>query len=453
MATSCFAIDLPDFTPLVEKTSPAVVSIISFDEDDGKPKLVPEELRDDLEGTPLMEVLREIYGDELEDKLAGIDEPGLGSGSIISEDGYIITNYHVVSGAVRIYVQLKNREEYPAQVIGYDEGTDLALLKINGKNLPMINFAQEPVKVGQWVLAIGAPFGFEDTVTVGVVSAKRRSLGTEKYVPFIQTDVAINPGNSGGPLINLNGEMVGINAQIVSESGSYAGLSFAVPVDIIQSVIKQIKTTGRVERGWVGVAFQDLNRDLADSFGLRKPSGALVSKVIMKSPAQKAGLEIGDVIVKLNDKEIRKASDVPPVIGLLPIGSKVSVEVIRHRKPLKLQITLEHSPSGMAKRHMAITLPRHLPADGGIRVRNMNDEQDSALSKAVKGVVVVKLESTPWRYSGLRQGDIIMRLNKTEIHSTRQFYKELSSLPRNKSFSLLVTRDGEIQRYVAVKLP
>lgn len=446
------AVELADFSALVEKASPAVVSIITFDNETKSERLVPDDLRDELENTPLMEVLKEMFGDQLENKLYGSNDPGLGSGSIVTDDGYIITNLHVIQGAKVIFVQLKNRDEYPARLIGYDEGTDLAVLKIEAKNLPVIPFAKEPAKVGQWVVAIGAPFGFEDTLTVGVVSAKRRSLGTEKYVPFIQTDVAINPGNSGGPLLNLDGELVGINAQIVSESGSYAGLSFAVPANIIENVLSQIKTQGFVERGWLGLAFQDLNRDLASSFGLRNAKGALVSKVIPKSPAEKAGIKIGDIIVAMNQKDIRKATDVPPVVGLLPIGSKVTIDVIRQKKKQKLDLIIERSPSIEAKIAMAHYMPQATPGIGGIKVRNLDKYQDDNLATNIKGVVVVKLQSRDWRASGLRTGDVIMRINNQDVTNTDEFYEQMNKTPKDKHFSLLITRDGQIQRYVAVKL-
>ncbi len=444
---------LADFTELVDKSSPAVVSIVTLNNLEKKQKLVPDEFRDELESTPLMDVLEEMFGDQLEDKLYGRNDPGLGSGSILTTDGFIITNYHVIDGAKEIFVQLKSRDEYPAEVIGYDIGTDLALLKIKADGLPIIKFADDPVQVGQWVVAIGAPYGFEDTLTVGVVSAKRRSLGTEKYVPFIQTDVAINPGNSGGPLLNLNGEMVGINAQIVSESGSYAGLSFAVPSDIIKNVITQLKSQGFVERGWLGLAFQDLNRDLAKSFGMRNPKGALVSKVIPQSPAQKAGLQIGDIIVAMNSKDIRKATDVPPVVGLLPIGSEIKVDIVRDQQMKKLSIIIERSPNQTMKMNMAMNLPRSLPAHGGITVRDLNPIQDDDISEGITGVVVVRLESLPWKSSGLRTGDVIMRLDKQNITSTKQFYSVLNALPKSEHFSMLITRGGQIQRYIAVRIP
>ena len=247
----------------------------------------------------------------------------VGSGFIISTDGEIISNYHVVKNADQIIVKLNDRREMQAEVIGFDELSDVVLLKIDGENLPTLTMgSSEPLKVGQWVLAIGAPFGFDYTVTAGIVSAKGRSLPDSNYVPFLQTDVAINPGNSGGPLFNLDGEVVGINAQIYSRTGSYSGLSFAVPIDLALNIVEQLKDTGEVVRGWLGVYIQEITGDLSESFNMERPIGALVSRVIKDSPAEKAGIEVGDIVLRFNDIEIESSSMLPPIVGSVSAGEK-----------------------------------------------------------------------------------------------------------------------------------
>ncbi len=440
-----------DFSKIVEKSSPAVVSIVTYNTQKTTQKLAPDALIEDLQGTPLMEYLEKRLGKDFQKKLQGKADPGLGSGTIVDPRGIIITNLHVINGANLIYVKLKDQTEYPAQVVGYDRGTDLAVLKIEADNLPFIRFSNSQVKVGQWVMAVGSPFGFEDTVTVGVVSAKGRSLGAEKYVPFLQTDVAINPGNSGGPLLNLKGELVGINAQIVSQSGSYAGLSFAVPAPVIKSVIQQLIAKGFVERPYIGMSFQNLNRSIAESFDLKVTKGALISKVAKNSPAEYSGLQVGDVITEFNGQAIEKATDIPPIVGLLPIGTKVKVEVIRNKKNQDMELVLGKPPVRTIVQKT--NLNPSVSLRSGLGVRNINPEQDQMLSEDIQGVVVSSIKSQHWMASGLRRGDVIMQVNQTPVANANQFYQALKALPKQKSFSLLITRDGKVQRFIGVSQP
>lgn len=443
---------LPNFTAVVDKVGDSVVNIVTIKRE-GK-GLIPDGLRDDIEGTPLMDVLKEMFGDKLDDRLSG-KTPGLGSGSIVSEDGYIITNLHVIDGADEIYIRLQDRREYQATVIGTDTGTDLALLKINAKNLkPLVYANADKIKVGQWVLAIGSPYGFEHTVTVGVISATGRSLGVERYVPFLQTDVAINPGNSGGGLFNLDGELVGINSQIISESGSYAGLSFAVPSQVVRSVIHQLQTTGTVSRGWMGLAFQDLNRDLASSFGIEKVQGALVAKVIPGSPAEAAGVQLGDVIIAFDGKEVVRATDLPPIVGLIPIDTSVKMTVIRKQKEKELTLKIQSYAPRMMEAHFshaAINQSMKRPGiEQGILVRNLEDYESRILEPGQKGVMVVKVVNPQWKDAGIRRGDVILAMNHQVVVDRDKFYNILLNT-KQTILPILITRPGEIQRFVSVK--
>ncbi|MGE3320319.1 MAG: Do family serine endopeptidase [Candidatus Berkiella sp.] len=442
----------PDFTPIVDKAGLSVVNVITTK--DEPTKLVPDNVRQDLEGTPLMDLLKQMYGDKLEEKLSG-KGPSLGSGSIISKDGYIVTNFHVVEGANKIVVRMKDRREYAAKLIGSDNGTDLALLKIEANDLPYLAYADpNAIKVGQWVIAIGAPFGFENSVTVGVISALGRSLGQERYVPFLQTDAAINPGNSGGPLLNEKGELVGINSQIVSESGNYAGLSFAVPADVVKNVVDQLKANGAVARGWLGLAFQDLDRGLADSFGIKTAKGALISKVLPDSPAAKVGIREGDVITEFNGHEIMKATDLPPIVGLLAINAKVPLKVIRDQKEMELSIVLSQynlrdKSSGSGKK---VSFGNKIDEmKKGITVRELEDYEQSALANDQTGVSVVYANAKPWASAGLRRGDIIVTVDGKKVEDASGFYKMLHKVDKDKSIPLLVVRPGEMQRYISIK--
>lgn len=444
--------DLPDFTPIVNEAGKSVVNIITINKE--TKKLVPDELRDDLEGTPLMEVLKQMFGDKLDENLSG-KGPGLGSGTIISPDGYIVTNAHVIDGADEIYIRLQDRREFTASVVGRDAGTDLALLKIDAEGLPFIDYADSgEIKVGEWVMAIGSPYGFENSVSVGVVSATGRSLGNERYVPFIQTDAAINPGNSGGPLLNMQGKMIGINSQIITESGGFAGLSFAVPTNVIKGVVEQLKLHGSVSRGWLGLAFQDLDRNLADSFGLKVAKGALISKVIPDSPAAKAGIKEGDVITEFNGKEIIKATDLPPIVGMLPVDSNVPIKIIRSQRELSTSLILSKytKPDGitLAKKEVAPS-----PLDKfhqEISVRDLEEFEKTSLGSDQNGVMVVNVRGKTWSMAGVRRGDIIVLMNNKPVRSAKEFYSLMEKADNDHALPVLVTRPGDVQRFLAVKM-
>ena len=319
--------ELPDFRQIVRDNSPAVVKIIveqrlsqNGSQQPG-PDEIPEELRRFFEfrGAPPSQQER----------------MGLGSGFIISDDGYVLTNNHVVEGAGSVVVRMSDRREFDAEIIGTDPRSDLALLRIDASDLPTLKLASDDdLDVGEWVLAIGSPFGLDYSVTAGIVSAKGRSLPTEQnenYVPFIQTDVAINPGNSGGPLFNLDGEVVGVNSQIFTRSGGSIGLSFAIPAAVARNVVEQLKENGRVTRGWLGVTIQDVDKNLAESFGLKRPRGALVAEVSKDSPAEKGGLRSGDIVVGFDGKDIPSSADLPHVVGLVAPGTRVDVDIVRDR--------------------------------------------------------------------------------------------------------------------------
>ncbi len=451
ITTYALAPQTPDFSAIVDKSGKAVVNIITTNKD--TKKLVPDDIRDDLEGTPLMDVLKQMFGDKLDENLSG-KGPGLGSGTIISADGYIVTNAHVVEGADEIFVRLQDRREFLAKVIGKDAGTDIALIKIEADNLPFINYADSNlIKVGQWVLAIGSPYGFENTLTVGVVSATGRSLGSERYVPFIQTDAAINPGNSGGPLLNLDGEMIGVNSQIITESGSFAGLSFAVPSNVIKSVVAQLQKNGSVARGWLGLAFQDLNKDLADSFGLNSAKGALISKVIPNSPAAKAGMKEGDIITQFNGQEIIKATDLPPIVGMLAVNTKVPMKVIREHKMLDVSIVLSkyNEQDSMLISKSEIMSPRLDKLHQDISVRNLEDFELADSNNSKEGVKVVDVRGKTWTSAGVRRGDLITSINGKHIGDVKDFYSVVHDADNHKAMLVLVSRPGDVQRFLAVK--
>ncbi|HQR96146.1 MAG TPA: Do family serine endopeptidase, partial [Thiotrichales bacterium] len=340
---------LPDFVPLVEKNAPAVVNISTAS------KVKPQR-RADLNGIP-EELLRRFFGDAFPIPPGQGEVPrgrgddnkkemqSLGTGFIISADGYIITNHHVIADADEITVRFSDRKELSAKVIGSDERTDIALLKVEAKGLPTVTLGQtSKLKVGEWVLAIGSPFGFEATVTQGIVSAKERTLPDDTYVPFIQSDVAINPGNSGGPLFNLAGEVVGINSQIYSRSGGFMGLSFSIPIEVAMNTVDQLKRNGRVIRGYLGVNVQEVTSELSESFGMDKPKGALVTEVFPDTPAAKAGIKAGDIVLSVNGREVNKSGSLPPVIGMTPVGQPVDIKLLRQGRLMNVTVVIDALP-------------------------------------------------------------------------------------------------------------
>jgi serine protease Do len=379
------------------------------------------------------------------------DTQSLGSGFIISQDGYVLTNHHVVKDADEIVVKLSDRRELLAKVIGSDARTDVALLKVDAKDLPVVTIGSaDKLEVGESVFAIGSPFGFEQSVTDGIVSAKGRSLPGGNYVPFIQTNVAINPGNSGGPLFNKDGEVVGINSQIYSRTGGFMGLSFAIPMDVVMNVVSQLKTSGKVARGWLGVQIQDVTRELAESFGMQRPQGALVAKIIPGSPAEKADLHIGDIIIEFNGKEIETSGELPPMVGMTPINESATVKIIRQGETKSIPITIGLLPEQEEK--LAETKTEAKPTNKlGISVVELTSEQREALEVSKGGVLVKNVASGPAKNVGIQPGDVILRIQGTVIRNVADFDKAVSHLPVGKSLALLVQRRGN-PMFLALKI-
>ena len=433
---------LPDFTQLVEDNAAAVVNISTEQKAQaGGGRQMPEMLRRFFEG--------------MEEQMPAPDSgaESLGSGFLISSDGFILTNHHVVADASRIIVRMQDRSEKVAKLIGSDPRSDLALLRIEGKNFPSVKIgSSNNLKVGEWVLAIGAPFGFDSTVTAGIVSAKGRSLPSENYVPFIQTDVAINPGNSGGPLFNLSGEVIGINSQIVSRNGGFMGLSFAIPIDMAMEVVAQLKDNGRVSRGWLGVLIQPVSRELAESFGLDKPSGALVSQVMAGSPAEEAGFQVGDVVVQFNGRDIGLSSQLPQLVGLLPPGSKAEVVVVRNGKRKKLQLTVAELPDDLASQggSAAPELDKTGAATLGLKVEALSKEQLQALSLE-HGVKVVEVTEGPAARAGIRRGDVLLSVNNQPVKDPKGLAKQVAGLSSGAVLPVLVQRGGS-PMFLALRL-
>ena len=447
-SASAAARGLPDFTDLVDEQSAAVVNISTVYRSNGGGRGLPPGM--DPEDLP--EFFRYFF--------RGMPEGGqqrerrsLGSGFILSEDGYVLTNNHVVEDADEIFVRLVDRREFEAEVVGTDPRSDLALLKVDAEDLPRVRIGRsEALEAGEWVLAIGSPFGFDYSVTAGIVSAKGRSLpneNNENYVPFIQTDVAINPGNSGGPLFDLEGRVIGINSQIYTRSGGFMGLSFAIPIDVAMEVVEQLKETGSVSRGWLGVMIQDVNRDLAESFGLDKPAGALVAQVVPDSPAADAGLEPGDIIVEFAGEEIDRSGDLPHVVGRIRSGTEVRAVVVREGDRRRIDVRVgELDDAG----------PRVAGDSGrahddllGLTVRELPPPARERLG-IEGGVQIERVEEGPAAAAGLRRGDVIARVNNRPVESVAAFRELVRGLPRGRSIPVLVIRGGT-PTFVPLEIP
>lgn len=438
---------LPDFTLLVEKEGPAVVNISTVTHRDAN------SMREQMEQIP--ELFRRFFDQFGGGEMPSIPEEqearSLGSGFIISADGYVLTNNHVVADADEIMVRLQDRRELPAELIGADEQSDIALLKVDGADLPVADIGSSAeLKVGEWVLAIGAPFGFDSSVTAGIVSAKGRSLPSDSYVPFIQTDVAINPGNSGGPLFNLKGQVVGVNSQIFSRSGGYMGVSFAIPIDMAMDVVAQLKDHGKVSRGWLGVLIQEVDRDLAESFGLKQPRGALVSQVLKDSPAEAAGILAGDIITEFNGEAIYRSSELPRWVGLVKPETDADVTVIRDGEEKALTVTIGLLPDdpemalqgGVGKSDEGSAL--------GLKVRAASPAELSRLELKA-GVIVTAVEEGPARKAGIAVGDILVTLNNVPMDSPEAFAQAVAELPETGTVAALVNREGN-PRFLPLKL-
>lgn len=451
--------NLPDFTRLARDNSPAVVNISSTVKPDRNASRLPPgfNVPDMPDEGPLADFFRRFFGEE------GPGGPGapdprssLGSGFIISDDGYVITNNHVVREADEIMVRLSDRSEYPAKLIGSDPRSDIAVLKIESDHkFPSVKLGNsEALEVGEWVLAIGSPFGFDYSVTAGIVSAKGRSLPNENYVPFIQTDVAINPGNSGGPLFNLDGQVVGVNSQIYSRTGGFMGVSFAIPIDVVMNVYRQLRDTGSVTRGWLGVLIQDVTAELAESFGMEKPRGALVSKVLEDSPAAKGGLETGDVIVRFNSAPVDRSSDLPPIVGATSVGDKVPVDVMRAGKRRKLTIAIGALPEDDEAAVASPSSPGQSKLDETLQiaVRELSKQQRERLQVEQGGVFIDDIEDGPAFDAGLRAGDVILQLNNVEIKDKAAFDQAVGRLKPGTTVPVLIQRQGG-PLFLAIKIP
>ena len=433
------AADLPDFTGLVEAHSASVVNI-STERRAERPSRRPEEFDDFFR--------RFFPGPNVPMPNPNVPRRSQGSGFIISSDGYILTNNHVVGGADEVTVRLNDRRELDATVVGVDAGSDLALLQVEADELRPVTLGRSAdLKVGEWVLAIGSPFGFEYSVTAGIVSGKGRSLRNENYVPFIQSDVAINPGNSGGPLFNLDGEVVGINSQIFSNSGGYMGMSFAVPIDVAMEVADQLKSTGRVSRGWLGVEIQQVSRELAESFGLEQPQGALVTQVFPDSPGEAGGLLAGDIITEFNGHTIDLWSELPHYVGRAGPGSEAEVDLVRDGEKMTLVVEIGELPDDAVARSGRLGAE---PSTLGLVVEPLRDAARERL-KLDGGVVVVRSEG-PAGEAGIRERDIITRLDNKPVDSLDSFQEIAESLPQGRSVSVLIVR-GERPLFVPLKVP
>jgi serine protease Do len=438
---------LPDFTGIVEQKSPAVVKIVVQQSakiaggGQQMPENMPEYLRRFFEfrgGPPSQR-----------------EQMGMGSGFIVSSDGYIVTNNHVVEGADSVLVRLSDRREFDAEVIGTDPRSDLALLRVKAKNLPSLTLAKGgDLEVGEWVLAIGSPFGLDYSVSAGIVSAKGRSLPTEKnenYVPFIQTDVAINPGNSGGPLFNLDGEVVGVNSQIFTRSGGSIGLSFAIPVSVVRNVVEQLKEGGHVTRGWLGVTIQDVDKNLADSFGLDRPRGALVSQVAEDGPAAKSGIKTGDVIISFDDKDIRTSADLPHVVGLVAPDSVVPVEIVRDRKRKTLSVKV----GGLDANDGYSLAARGDASSHGDRLGLVVEPAPEEVLErfGISGGVLVRdvVPDSVADEAGVRAGDVITLLGSSPVKSVAAFEDAVAELKGGSSVPMRLIRRGS-PLFIGLKL-
>ncbi len=435
--------DLPDFADLAEKQGPAVVNISTTSTARG-PQVLPPGAEDD----PFFDFFRRFGPPQPRE----YEARSLGSGFIVSQDGHILTNAHVVEAADEITVRLTDKREYKAKVVGTDKRTDVAVLKIDPTGaLPIVTIGDpSKLRVGEWVVAIGSPFGFENTVTAGIVSAKGRSLPQENFVPFLQTDVAINPGNSGGPLFNLKGEVVGINNMIFSRTGGFMGVSFAIPIDVAIDVAKQLQATGRVSRGRIGVVIQEVTKELAESFGLPKSTGALVNSVEKGGPAEKAGIQASDVILKFDNKEIGSSNELPRIVAATRPGAKVPVQVWRKGERKELQVTVGETPEERAAKRQQNRKPAgETLGKIGLTVSELTADQRRELNVS-GGVLVDSAEGAAAR-AGIRRGDVILAVGNTEVKSVEELNRLLGAGDKPRTVALLVRR-GEGSIYIPLRI-
>ncbi|BCU07248.1 DegQ family serine endoprotease [Allochromatium tepidum] len=445
--------DLPDFTRLVAENGPAVVNISTKQSPTVSRRLREFSIPNLPEGSPLEDLFRHFFGEEGAIPDDSLQSRSLGSGFFVSGDGYVLTNSHVVESADEIIVRTSDRREFVAKLVGTDKRSDIALLKVEAEGLPAVRIgSSKDLAVGEWVLAIGSPFGFESSATAGIVSAKGRSLPSENYVPFIQTDVAINPGNSGGPLFNLDGAVVGVNSQIYSRTGGFMGLSFAIPIEVAMDVVEQIKTKGRVSRGWLGVLIQDVTRELAESFGMPQPRGALVAQVLPDSPAAAAKLEPGDVILSYNGRDVPTSSSLPPLVGATPVGESARLIVLRRGERVELTIQIQELPEedqlagdpGQTDKPAANRL--------GVVVRDLTPEMRQQFEIEQGGVLIESVDQGPAASAGLSAGDVILMLDNQPVGNLADFERILGAIEPGRATAVLVQR-GDTRMFYALKLP
>ena len=445
---------LPDFTDLVDAVEPSVVNIRTLEKSKASstPGGVDEQMLEFFKRFGIPVPPNMPRGQRPGPSQPDEDRPrGVGSGFILTTDGFVMTNAHVVEGADEVIVTLPDKREFKAKIIGADKRTDVAVVKIDAVNLPAVKIADiSRLRVGEWVMAIGSPFGLENTVTAGIVSAKQRDTGD--YLPFIQTDVAINPGNSGGPLINMRGEVVGINSQIYSRSGGYQGISFAIPIDEAMRVSEQLRSNGKVTRGRIGVQIDQVSKDVAESIGLGKAQGALIRGVESGAPAEKAGIEAGDIITKFEGKTIDKASDLPRMVGNVKPGTKATVTVFRRGTSRDIVVTIAEVEAEKPAR--AASKPESKPpATGpaqalGLSVSEITEAQKKELNG--KGGVKVEVADGAAARSGLREGDVIVSMANVEVNNVKDFEAALAKIDKSKNITVLVRR-GEMAQFVIIK--
>ncbi|GAA4862788.1 DegQ family serine endoprotease [Luteimonas vadosa] len=450
---------LPDFTNLVERVGPGVVNIEST---------IGVRNAQRTQGPPLPDDMPEFFRRFFGPGGPGEGVPGMpqgpggrhgvsmGSGFVISSDGYVLTNHHVVDGADEVKVTFSDRREFPAKVVGSDAQSDVALLKIDARGLPALRIGDSrTLKPGQWAVAIGSPFGLDQSVTAGIISAVGRAnpYAAQRYVPFIQTDVAINRGNSGGPLLNTRGEVVGINSQIFSNSGGYMGVSFAIPSEVVMNVVEQLKTTGEVRRGQIGVQVQGITTEQARGFGLPDTRGALVADVLPGSPAQKAGIERGDVIRAVDGNPINVSSDLPPIIGAMAPGTRTTVTIWREGRTRDLALTLSRLEEATAS--AAPTRPSPSPARSsnplGLVGQPLSDRERSRLGlEPGEGVAIARVEGLAARQAGLQPGDVVLSVGRTDVGTPAELDRELGKVRAGQTVMLLVRDANGGTQYRAV---
>ncbi len=443
---------LPDFTPIVKQYGPAVVNISTTETKVAKQQspFPPD--------SPFNQFFAPFLGPQGGGPQQKYQVQSLGSGFIVSPDGYIVTAAHVVQGAQKIIVSLTNHQQYRAKLIGYSKRIDVALLKIDASNLPTVQIGDSSqLEVGQWVLAVGAPFGFENSVTQGVVSATSRPLPDDPYIPFIQTDVPINPGNSGGPLFNMKGQVIGINDQIYTNSGGYMGLSFSIPINVAMDAVKQLKLHQKVHFGWLGVMVQDVSMELAKSFHMKEPVGALISQVEPNGPAARAGLKPGDIIVSFDGQPIYNSAQLPPLVGALPAGFKAKVGIIRDGRSMTVPVTVESLPANLAEDDNGGEENRAAPEQKGnisrlkIQVGPLTAAARQQLDVS-SGVLVLGVGNGPAAEAGIRPGDVILQVAQQPINNVAELQKLVAGLPAGQPIPVLLhRREGNF--YVVLSLP